>query len=92
MDRPARGVRHSIGYDSIVRRSDVRSPDGGAVGSQEAMRNVLEPIRVWVCVVVQIGYDLSGCCFPTDVASTTQAPVFNTDEAGRILFRNLCSS
>src|SRR3989454_12778778 len=81
VNRPARGVRHEAGDETVARRRDVRPADRGVCRGEKARGEILEPVGIGVRVVVDVRDDLPSRRLQTDVARGGQAVLLSADDA-----------
>ena len=51
----------------------------------KCVRKILEPVRVGICIVIDIGDDLTACRFTTRVARAAQAAILGADKPKWVL-------
>ena len=56
-----RCIRDAIGDHAVTGRRDIGTANAGVFGSQERRRQIGQPVRIWIGIVVDIGDDLAGC-------------------------------
>ena len=88
MHGTARRPRHALRDQSVPRRREVRSAHRRVRGAHERGREIGEPLRVGVGVVVDVGDDLSRGRFEPRVARARQAAVPGPDEPAVVLPRD----
>src|SRR5439155_20366728 len=77
---PTRRVGHAVGDRPVDWWRDVGPADAGMFGGREGRREILEPVGVWVGVVVEVGDDLASGRLHPDVARVTQPAVPGSDQ------------
>ena len=85
MNGPARRARDALGDRSVTRRRDIRSAHRGVRGAEEADRQIGEPVRIGVGVVVDVGDDLARGRGEARVARAGQAAVLGLDQPAVVL-------
>ena len=76
MHGATRSVRHAAGNGTISGWRDVRPTGTRVVAAQESMREIEEPVRVGVGVIIYEGYDLTVCSLCAGVARAVR-PLFS---------------
>ena len=65
--RVTRRLGYTVGYRTIAKRCHVRSSDAGKSMLIEGSCQVLEPVRIWARIVVQVSNNIAGCGCQTGV-------------------------
>src|SRR5262249_30950889 len=86
--RVTRGVCHACSDGSVVRWRDVGPPGSDIVTIPKRLSQVSEPVRIRICVVVDVGDNLTVRRLPSDISGMAQAMVRRADEPEVILGYN----
>ena len=78
--RTAGRVRHAVGDRSVAGRGDVRPSDRDVCGGEERVDEIVEPVRVGIGVVIEVGDDLAGRRLEAGVPGRREPPVLRLDE------------
>ena len=86
LHRSTRCVGHAIGNRPIAVRRDVGASHADPVARHEAVGQEVQPVRVGVGVVVDVGDDFAMRLLPAQVARGRQAPVGRARQAHEVVF------
>ena len=81
VDRTAGRASDAVRDDAVPRRREIWSTHPRVCRRQKGRRQIREPIRIGVGIVVRVGDDLAGRRFKAGVAGTGQAAVLGPDYA-----------
>src|SRR5215510_10189622 len=89
MHGPPRGIRHTVGYHTVTRRGQIRSPDAHMRRTHESRRDIGQPVWIRIGVVINIGHNFTLGLLPAGIARAAQAAVFRANQSKIILRYNL---
>ncbi len=85
--RPARRVGNALGRGTVARRWDVRPGDAHVIRGHEQVREIMQPVRVRVRIIIDVRHDGSRGRLHAHVAGRTEAVVRRADQA-HVVTRN----
>ena len=85
MNRTARRYSDTVGNQAVAGRRQIRPADSNMIRRHKCVCKVLEPVRVGIRIIIDIGNDLTASSFTTCVARTAQTSIFCTNEAKWVL-------
>jgi hypothetical protein len=86
--RATGSIRNAVGHPRVVGRMQVRPSDANVLRTREAVREVMEPLRVGIRVVVDIRDDLTRGRVQAGVTSAAEPLVRGSDQTHTRLGRN----
>ena len=78
--RSARCVGHAVGNPVAIVGREMGTSHPDMVGADKDGRQMRQPLRVWVDIVIDVGHDLATSCLHTCIASVTASAMFSADE------------
>src|SRR5437762_4002653 len=88
MNGAARGARDAFGYPTVARRRDVRSTDADMRRAQKPVREIRQPVRIGVRVIVDVRDDLAPGCMKAGVPRAGEAAILGLDQPAVVSARD----
>src|SRR5687768_15321030 len=88
VDRSPGCVRHAIGNRAIPRWRNVGPPYADMAGGEKGVSEVLQPVLIRICVIIDVRDDLSRGLLPARVARRAQAAVPGAEQTHAVLARD----
>ena len=76
VNRSPRCIRDAVGDHAVTWRRDIGTADADVLGSHECGRQVSQPVRIGIGIVVDIGDDFASCRVHPEIARNRQSVVF----------------
>src|SRR2546428_1011926 len=88
MNRSARGTRDAFGCTPVTRGRDVRAAHANMCRAQKSVREICEPVRIGVGVIVDVRDDLAPGCPEAGVPRAGEAAVLGLDQPAAVSARD----
>ena len=83
--RPARRVGDAAGDYPVLWEGEIGATNAGVGGGHEGARQVLQPVRIWLRVVVDVGDDFAGSHREPRVSRGGEPAILSFDQAAVVL-------